>query len=154
VVTARSTYRVLTILFEYVNVLPVEPARWFERPTGDAVSDAHSFGNAIDDPADASEYPTILRVDDLEAFSTVLVRTTHSVYRIVTTISSEIYVQGGAFFPDPTPAYLEGSRIAANCLLAGRIGIGGAMMIRTPGYRVITSPVRAVIVQRGRLSAQ
>jgi hypothetical protein len=48
---------------------------------------------------------------DLPPFTTLLVRTVNSLYRIVITDGPEVYVQGGAFFPDPTLAYLEGAGI-------------------------------------------
>jgi hypothetical protein len=95
-------------------------------------------------------------VDDIEGvhlrhlppFTTLLVRTTNSLYRVVITPGSEVYVQGGAFFPDPTSAYLDGSSIAGSCLRVGWIGVGLSLEIRSGGLRIITSPVRAITTEQ------
>ena len=45
----------------------------------------------------------------LPPFTTLLVQTANSLYRLVITRGPEVYVQGGVFFPDLTSAYVEGS---------------------------------------------
>ncbi len=80
---------------------------------------------------------------DLAPFTTLLVRTMNSVYRVVTTPGSEVYVQGGAF-PDPISAHLDGSSIGGSCLRLGWIGVGLRVEIRSRGRRIITSPVLAI----------
>jgi hypothetical protein len=91
-------------------------------------------------------------VEDLEGvqlrhllpFTTLLVRTTNSLYRVVITHWPEVYVQGGAFFPEPTLAYLDGARIGDSCLRVGWIGVDLPVEVRSGGRRIITSPVRAI----------
>jgi hypothetical protein len=84
----------------------------------------------------------------LTPFTTLLVRTTNSLYRIVVTDGCRVYVQGGAFFPDPTSAYVEGASVGLGVLKLGCIAIGLAMEIQAGGRRVLTSPVRAITTER------
>jgi hypothetical protein len=89
----------------------------------------------------------------LPPFTTLLVCTVNSLYRVVITDGPEVYVQGGFFFPDATSAYLDGASIGGNCLKVGWIGIGLLMEIRSGGRRVITSPVRAITTEHPSSSA-
>ena len=74
----------------------------------------------------------------------LLVLTRNSLYRIVVTEGSHVYVQGGRFFPDPTPAHLDGASLGGSFLRIGWIGVGLRMELRAEGKRIVTSPVRAV----------
>jgi hypothetical protein len=60
----------------------------------------------------------------LPPLTTVLVRTMKSVYRVVITQWPEVYVHGGAFFSEPTRAYLDGASLGGNCLEVGWIVVG------------------------------
>ena len=84
----------------------------------------------------------------LPPFTTLLVRTMNSLYRVVITQRTEVYVQGGAFFPDPTSAYLDGASIGGSCLRVGWIGVGLLMEIRSGDRLIITSPVRAITTEQ------
>ena len=84
----------------------------------------------------------------LPPFTTLLVRTVNSVYRVVITTGPEVYVQGGAFFPDPTSAYLDGASIGGSCVKVGWIGLGLLVQFRSGDQCVITSPVRAISTER------
>jgi hypothetical protein len=84
----------------------------------------------------------------LPPFTTLLVRTTKSVYRLVTTQWPEIYVQGGAFLPDPTRASLDGASLGGTCLRAGWIVVGLRMVIRLEHRRIVTSPVCAITTEQ------
>ncbi len=84
----------------------------------------------------------------LPPFTTLLVRTMNSVYRVVLTQGPEVYVQGGAFFPNPTSAYFDGASTGGCCLRVGWIGIGLSVEIRAGGRRFITSPVRAITTEQ------
>lgn len=98
-----------------------------------------------------------VHLHDLPPFTTLLIRTMNSLYRVVITQGPKVYVQGGAFFPNPTSAYLDGASIGGSCLRVGWIGIGLLVEIRSGGRRFITSPVRAITtfsaVGLGRASA-
>ena len=85
---------------------------------------------------------------DLPSCTTLLVWTTNSVYRVVVTDWPEVSIQGGAFFPDPTSAYLDGASIGGSSLRVGWIGVGFLVEIRSGGQRIITSPVRAITTEQ------
>lgn len=84
---------------------------------------------------------------DLPPFTTLLVWTKYSLYRVVVAEWPEAYVQGGAFFPDPTPARVEGASFGGSCLKPGWITAGLSVEIRAGGRLIITSPVRAIAEQ-------
>ena len=86
---------------------------------------------------------------DLPPFTTLLVRTTNSLYRVVIADWPRVYIQGGAFFPDPTAAYLDGASAGGSCLKVGWIGVGLLVEIRSGSRRIITSRVRAIRTERG-----
>lgn len=88
----------------------------------------------------------------LPPFTTLLVRTMNSLYRVVITQGPEVYVQGGAFFPVPTSASLDGASIGGSCLRVGWIGVGLLMEIRSGGRRFITSPVRSIATEQASSS--
>lgn len=80
----------------------------------------------------------------LPPFTTLLVWTMNSLYRVVITGWPEVCVQGGAFFPDPTSAYVDGASIGGSCLRVGWIGVGFVVEIRSSGRHILTSPVVAI----------
>jgi|SRR5688572_12015415 len=90
---------------------------------------------------------------NLPPSTTLLVRTMNSLYRIVIAHWPEVYVQGGAFFPDLTPAYLDGARLGASCLKVGWIGVGLLVEIRSGGRRILTSRVRTIVTEQSSCSA-
>ncbi len=63
---------------------------------------------------------------DVDAFTTLVVRTDNSVYRItiLTPHAREVVVQGGTFFPERTRACLSGSSFGGSCLKLGWVGVG------------------------------
>ena len=82
-------------------------------------------------------------IREVEPFTTVLVQTMNSLYRIIPLEAgrSRIMVQGGRLFPDLVEAHLVGSAFGG---LRNRHWIGGGlrMEIQSAGERVVTSPVR------------
>jgi len=85
-----------------------------------------------------------VHVRQLAPFTTLLVRTTNTLYRVVITQGAEVYVQGGAFFPETTRAYLDGASIGGSSIRVGWIGVGFLVEFRRGSRRIITSPVRAI----------
>jgi hypothetical protein len=81
----------------------------------------------------------------LPPFTTVVVRTVNTLYRVVTTSSPLVYVQGGTYLLDPTAAYVAG--IGGNGLADAWIGIGLLMRIRAKGQCVMTSPVLGIATE-------
>ena len=86
---------------------------------------------------------------DVDAFTTLVVRTDDSVYRItiLKPHAHEVLVQGGAFFPKRTRACLSGSSFGGSCLKLGRVGLGMHLEFHTGGQWIITSHVRAIAVE-------
>ena len=99
------------------------------------------IGDLVDDTAG-------VRLRDLPPFTTLLVWTTNSLYRVVITQWPEVYIQGGALFPDPTPAYVDGASIGGNCLRLGWISVGLSMEIHSEGRHISTSPVRTITTEQ------
>jgi hypothetical protein len=90
-----------------------------------------------------------IHLRDIEPLTTIVVRTHNSRYRIVVTGGTSAIVQGGQFFPAPTPARIDGSGFGGSLLKTGWIGVGLRIEIFADGQRIITSPVRDVTLERG-----
>jgi len=88
-----------------------------------------------------------LSFHDVDPLTTLIVHTRNSRYRIVTSGDGSVIVQGGSFFPDATPARLEGSGFGGSLLKVGWIGVGLRMEIIANGQRIITSPVRDISIE-------
>ncbi len=86
---------------------------------------------------------------DVDAFTTLVVRTDNSVYRItiLTPHLREVFVQGGKFFPERTRACLSGSTFGGSCLKMGWVGLGLHMEFHAGDQWIITSHVRAIAVE-------
>jgi hypothetical protein len=80
----------------------------------------------------------------LPPFTTLLVQTRNSLYRVVITRWPEVCIQGGAFFPEPTSAFLDGSGGGGSSVRVGWIGVGLVLEIRSEGRRILTSRIRAI----------
>ena len=80
----------------------------------------------------------------IQPLASLIVDTRNTRYHIIVRQSDEIIIQGGTFFPDPTPARLEGASLGASLLRLGWIGLGLRMEIRANGQRIVTTPVRAI----------
>ena len=92
---------------------------------------------------------------DVDAFTTLVVRTDNSVYRItiLTPYAREVLVQGGTFFPERTRACLSGSSFGGSCLKLGWVGLGLHMEFHAGGQWIITSHVRAIVVEASATGA-
>jgi hypothetical protein len=84
----------------------------------------------------------------LEPFTTVLVRTENTLYRLVVLNPSEhaVVVQGGSFFGESTTARLAGSSYGGSVLKLGWIGLDLRMEFCAAGRRIVTSPVKTIRV--------
>jgi hypothetical protein len=85
-------------------------------------------------------------IREVEPFTTVLVQTMNSLYRIILLEAgrSRILVQGGRFIPDFVEARLVGSSLGGSLLRRHWIGGGSSMEIHSAGGRIVTSPVRSL----------
>jgi hypothetical protein len=97
--------------------------------------------------ADAAGTPGV-HLRDIEPLTTLTVYTRNSRYRILVSRDTSVIVQGGQFFPDPTPGRVDGSGFGGSLLRVGWIGIGLRMEIFADGQRIITSPVRDIRIER------
>ncbi len=105
-----------------------------------------------------SEIPSdrhIVALLDMDAFTTLVVRTDNSVYRItiLRPHAREVLVQGGKFFPERTRACLSGSSFGGSCLKIGWIGLGLHLEFHAGDQWIITSHVRAIAVERSARGA-
>ena len=110
---------------------------------------AATLDGFVDELADARG----IHLRTIEPLTTIVVRTQNSRYWILITDGTAAIVRGGAFFPEPTPARIDGSSFGGTLLKVGWIGIGLRMEIFTNGRRIITSPVRDVTLERASTSS-
>jgi hypothetical protein len=96
---------------------------------------------------DLADVPGIY-LRNVDPLTTIVVRTHNSCYRILITHDTTALVRGGAFFPVPTPARIDGSGFGGTLLKVGWIGVGLRIEIFTNGRRIITSPVREITLER------
>lgn len=89
-----------------------------------------------------------IHLRDLDPLTVLLVRTRNSTYRVIVSHGTSVLVQGGRFFPETTPARLDGSGLGGSLLKSGWIGVGFRMEIVASGERIVTTPVRDVTVER------
>ena len=99
-----------------------------------------------------SEIPSdrhMVDLTDMDAFTTLVVRTDNSVYRItiLRPHAREVLVQGGKFFTERTRACLSGSSFGGSCLKIGWVGLGLHLEFHAGDQWIITSQVRAIAVE-------
>ena len=87
---------------------------------------------------------------DVDALTTLVVRTDNSVYQItiLQPYAREVLVQGGAFFPERTRACLNGSSFGGSCIKLGWVGMGLHMEFHFDDQWIITSHVRSITVEQ------
>ena len=102
----------------------------------------------LDGFVDAVSQADGIGLTDVDALTTLMVQTDNSVYQItiLQPHTREVFVQGGAFFPERTRACLNGSSFGGSCLKLGWVGIGLHMEFHAEDQWVITSHVRAIAV--------
>ena len=87
-------------------------------------------------------------LDQLEPRTALLVWTWNSLYRVVVAEGSDVMVQGGLLFPQPTPAHVDGASTGGGPLKIGWIGLGLMMELHVSGQRIVTTPVIAIATER------
>ena len=89
-------------------------------------------------------------IREVEPFTTVLVRTMNSLYRIIPLKAggSRIFVRGGRFFPDFVEAHLVGASFGGGFMKRYSIVGGLHMEIHSAGQRIVTSPVRSFRIEK------
>ena len=91
-----------------------------------------------------------LGLTDVDAFTTLVVQTENSVYRITVLqpYRREVLVEGGPFFAVRTRACLNGSSFGGSCLKLGWVGVGLRMELQAEDQWIITSHVRSIAVEQ------
>lgn len=101
-------------------------------------------GSTLDSFVAAATAGAGVAIGSVEPLTSFIVETRNTRYRIIVTRNDEIVIQGGSFFPDPTPARFEGASLGTNLLRLGWIGLGLRMEIRANGQRIVTTPVQTI----------
>ena len=107
-----------------------------ERPVPSGTATLDGFALAASGPGVA--------LCQLEALTELRVETRNTTYHVMVTRDADVVVQGGAFFPDPTHAHVEGASLGGSLLKVGWIGVGLRMEIVADGRRIVTTPVRSI----------
>ena len=119
-------------------IRPLSP----ERPGPTQAATLDGFAMATNGPGVA--------LRQLEPLTELMVETRNTRYRIVVSHEADILIQGGTFFPDPTPAHVEGASLGGNLLKVGWIGVGLRMEIVADGRRIVTTAVRSIVLTEER----
>ena len=90
---------------------------------------------------------------ELVPLTTVLVFTLNSTYRVIVAEGSDVLVQGGSYFAEPTPAHVDGASTGGGPLIRGWIGVGLKVEFRVNGTRIVTSSVVAIATRPPAVSA-
>jgi hypothetical protein len=89
-----------------------------------------------------------VELDQLRPLTTLLVWTWNTLYQVVVTAGSDVLVQGGPFFSEPTAAHIDGASTGRSLVKPGWIGLGLLMEFHVMGKRLVTSPVVAIATER------
>ena len=86
---------------------------------------------------------------DLDALTTLLVRTFNTLYRVIVLEPPRptILIQGGEFLPQMTEARLAGASMGGSMLKLSWLGSGLRMEVCVDGQRIVTSLVQSIEVQ-------
>ncbi len=95
-----------------------------------------------------TEHVQGVELNQLEPLTTLLVWTWNSLYRVIIAEGSDVLVQGGHYFPEPTLAHVEGATAGGSALKLGWIAIGLLMELNASGRHIVTSPVVAIATAR------
>ena len=92
------------------------------------------------------EWEDGVQVDELTPLEQLVVRTRNSRYDItvLSPQTGDVLVQGGRFFPKPTPAKLSGASLGGSFLKMRGIYVGFRLELWRDGETVITSPVESI----------
>ena len=87
-----------------------------------------------------------LQLECMQDMDRLTIRTENSTYDVTVICgrTGEILVRGGRFFPEFTPARLDGSSLGGSFLKLRGIYVGFNLEIRSGGKLIITSHVRKI----------
>ena len=118
-------------------------------PVDATSSDLVPRHRTLDGVVEAASQADGVGLTDVDTFTTLVVQTDNSVYQITVLqpYKREVFVQGGAFFPERRRACLSGSSFGGSCLKLGWVGIGLHMEFHADDQWIITSHVRSIAVE-------
>jgi hypothetical protein len=122
----------------------VQPTGILSSPAGATVPRVATLDGFVD----AASALRGINVLDLEPLTELRVETTNSLYRIVVSQRTAVFVQGGRFFPERSAAHLAGATFGGSLLKIGWIGIGMRMEIWGDDGPIVTSAVRRITVEQ------
>jgi len=104
----------------------------------------------LDGFAEAATGSSAVALAELLPETLVRVETENSTYRILVCnpLSRAVLVEGGRFFPQPTPARLSGATFGGSLLRLGWIVLGMRMEIHCAEGPVVTSSVQRIVITR------
>ena len=106
--------------------------------------------HTLDGFVEAVSHADGIGLTEVDAFTMLVVETDNSVYQItiLQPHTRDVFVRGGAFFPERTRACLSGSSFGGSCLKLGWVGIGLHMefLAKDRDQWVLTSHVRSITV--------
>jgi len=96
----------------------------------------------------ARDWSDGIHVADVSPLERLNVRTANSVYELIvlSPVTGNILVRGGAFFPVFMPARLAGSSLGGSFLKLRSVHVGFRLELSTDRGFIITSPVRSVAI--------
>jgi hypothetical protein len=100
----------------------------------------------LDDFASQVDAREGVDIDRLDPGTALLVRTRHSLYRLVVVdgLENQVLIQGGRLFNEPTQGRLNGATASGCALKTGWISLGLRMELSVGRERIRTSPVCSI----------
>ena len=93
-----------------------------------------------------------VELGQMEPMTALLVWTWNSLYRVVVGEGSDVLIQGGSLFPQPTPAHVYGASAGGRLVKTGWIGVGLLLVFQVGGKRIVTTPIIAIATERPGIS--
>ena len=93
-----------------------------------------------------------IQIDRLNPFDRLLIDTMHHTYEItvIDPADAEVLIRGGDFFPEATPALVDGASLRSSFLKLHGIYIGFHIEMLVGGKRITTSRVRRISTPNSR----
>jgi hypothetical protein len=111
--------------------------------------DGATSERTLDDFAVQVDAQEGVQIEGLDPGTALLVRTRHSLYRLVIVDGPEdqVLIEGGRLFNEPTPARLNGATAGGCALKMGWIAAGLRMELSVGSKRIRTSPVSSIEIE-------
>jgi hypothetical protein len=112
---------------------------------GPASERARPAGSSLD-AWTAHDWRSGLQLEDVNALDAFVIRTANSTYEItvLSPMTGEVLVRGGAFFPVVTRARLAGASLGGSFLKRHGIYVGFRLELVADQTPIITTPVRTI----------